>query len=156
MTFNEVKGDLFDAESCYALCHCISSDIKMGAGVAKLFNNIGVKHELERYSAINKKGIVWYGKGYAIFTNCGRECDRFPNGVFNLVTKQHYYDKPTYETIRDALLDVKYIMIQYHNTTKLAMPRIGCGLDKLQWVFVKEIIKDVFKDTDVDILVFAI
>lgn len=156
MTFNEVKGDLFTAPPEYTLCHCISSDIKMSAGIAKSFSNIGVKHELELYNVINiNKGIVWYGKGYAIWTNCGRECDRFPNGVFNLVTKQRYYDKPTYETIRDALLDVKYIMIQCHNT-KLTMPRIGCGLDKLQWVFVKEIIQDVFKDTDVDILVFAI
>jgi hypothetical protein len=33
------------------------------------------------------------------------------------------------------------------------MPIIGCGLDRLQWDKVSEIIKDVFKDTDIEILV---
>lgn len=36
---------------------------------------------------------------------------------------------------------------------KLAMPRIGCGLDRLQWVKVKEIIEEVFANTNVEILV---
>lgn len=36
---------------------------------------------------------------------------------------------------------------------KLAMPRIGCGLDKLEWSKVKAIIEEVFADTDVEILV---
>jgi len=36
---------------------------------------------------------------------------------------------------------------------KLAMPRIGCGLDKLQWSMVREIIIDIFKDTDCKIVV---
>lgn len=33
------------------------------------------------------------------------------------------------------------------------MPRIGCELDKLNWDKVKEIIQEVFVDTDVEILV---
>ena len=36
---------------------------------------------------------------------------------------------------------------------KLAMPVIGCGLDKLEWSRVSEIIKLVFEKTDIDILV---
>ena len=37
--------------------------------------------------------------------------------------------------------------------TKLAMPLIGCGLDKLEWNRVKDVIEDVFDDTDVEILI---
>ena len=33
------------------------------------------------------------------------------------------------------------------------MPRIGCGLDGLDWGIVKAIIKDVFEDTDIEILI---
>lgn len=33
------------------------------------------------------------------------------------------------------------------------MPKIGCGLDKLEWDKVEEIIKETFKDCDIDILV---
>lgn len=36
---------------------------------------------------------------------------------------------------------------------KLAMPRIGCGLDRLEWAKVKKIIKATFANTDVEILV---
>ncbi|WP_374017833.1 hypothetical protein ABU162_27665 [Paenibacillus thiaminolyticus] len=37
--------------------------------------------------------------------------------------------------------------------TALAMPQIGYGLDKLQWGKVREIIKEVFADTDIEIVV---
>jgi hypothetical protein len=37
--------------------------------------------------------------------------------------------------------------------TKLAMPLIGCGLDKLEWANVKDIIEDVFNDMNIEILV---
>ncbi|WP_435171849.1 hypothetical protein [Paenibacillus glycanilyticus] len=37
--------------------------------------------------------------------------------------------------------------------TKLAMPQIGCGLDKLQWGKVREIITEVFEHTEVEIIV---
>ena len=36
---------------------------------------------------------------------------------------------------------------------KIAMPKIGSGLDRLNWQDVEQIIKDVFADTDVEILV---
>ena len=36
---------------------------------------------------------------------------------------------------------------------KVAMPLIGCGLDKLKWEQVSAIIREVFADTDMDILV---
>jgi len=40
-----------------------------------------------------------------------------------------------------------------NNIKKIAMPVIGCGLDRLNWNDVSEQIKDVFADMDVEILV---
>lgn len=37
--------------------------------------------------------------------------------------------------------------------SKLAMPKIGCGLDKLNWEDVKQQIMRCFQDTDIEILV---
>ena len=37
--------------------------------------------------------------------------------------------------------------------SKLALPKIGCSLDRGKWAEVSEIIKDVFKDTDFEIVV---
>ena len=36
---------------------------------------------------------------------------------------------------------------------KISMPKIGCGLDGLQYDKVEKIIKEVFKDTNIEILV---
>ena len=35
----------------------------------------------------------------------------------------------------------------------IAMPKIGCGLDKLEWSKVKAIIEEVFAGTDIEILI---
>jgi O-acetyl-ADP-ribose deacetylase (regulator of RNase III) len=43
-----------------------------------------------------------------------------------------------------------------NDITKLAMPRIGAGLDKLDWEQVKEVIEDVFEDTDIEITVYVL
>jgi len=72
------------------------------------------------------------------------------NGVFNLVTKHYYYDKPTYRTLRESLVDMKR---KLPNDCNLNMPCIGSGLDKLDWNEVRDIIKEVFSDTDVNITI---
>jgi hypothetical protein len=72
--------------------------------------------------------------------------------VFNLITKERYFHKPTYGSMRNALIDMMAVCC-VNNITKIAMPIIGCGLDRLQWNKVSEIIKDVFKNTDIEILV---
>lgn len=72
--------------------------------------------------------------------------------VFNLVTKQKYWQKPTYATLRGALVDMRNQAVDME-VKKIAMPRIGCGLDKLNWEKVMKIINDVFVDTDIDIVI---
>ena len=42
---------------------------------------------------------------------------------------------------------------EYLAISKLEMPLIGCGLDRLDWLKVKDIIKTVFEKTDIEILV---
>lgn len=141
MTFTEEKGDLFAAEilSNYALCHCISSDFALGAGIAKEFAKMGVKKALcENYTK------QWQGRGYCLLT----ETDGVT--VANLVTKERYFHKPTLETLRQALENLRKQALEM-KLTKIAMPKIGCGLDKLDWEDVREIIKGVFDDTEIEL-----
>lgn len=35
----------------------------------------------------------------------------------------------------------------------LAMPKIGCGLDRLEWADVRDIIKEVFGGMDIEVIV---
>ena len=143
MTFCEEQGDLFAEEILreYLLCHCISSDFALGAGIAKIFAKMGVKKKLaERYKKL------WQGRGYCLFTEVGGVL------VANLVAKERYFHKPTLETLRQALEDLREQVLD-RELKKLAMPKIGCGLDKLEWNNVSGIIKEIFKDTEIEILV---
>lgn len=142
MEFIEMKKDLFSVDESYALVHCISSDFALGKGIAVKFRDMGVKKALEKMY----KPLWWSGFGSCLVVDVQ---DRI---VFNLVTKEHYYDKPTYQTIRGALLELK-VDARNEGVTKLAMPLIGCGLDKLEWSKVSEIIKEIFDDTDIEILI---
>ena len=138
MTINIEKRDLFTMPQGYYLAHCISADFALGAGIAKTFDEV-------------------YNMRFKLFRNYDnyeyKGGDALPvDNVFNLVTKQKCWHKPTYESLREALVMMRECL-DFLGVTKLAIPMLGCGLDKLQWVQVEDIIKDVFADTDVDIVV---
>ena len=143
MLYSEVNGDLFSAGNEYFLVHCISSDFAMGAGIAKEFTTRGVKRYLQENYLPS-----WNGVGYAILAPLlGFQ------GVYNLVTKGQYWHKPTIDTLYQAL----YYMKQYvKKGDKLAMPKIGCGLDRLSWCDVKACIDELFGEMDIEIKVFSL
>lgn len=83
------------------------------------------------------------------------------DNVLNLVTKSKYWQKPAYDSLRESLEYLHSIIVyptKYPNgvicVKTLVMPRIGCGLDKLQWKNVKKMIKEIFEDTDITIEVY--
>ena len=73
--------------------------------------------------------------------------------IYYLVTKPRYFHKPTYKTLRSSLQLMKE-HCQQNDVTDVAMPRIGCGLDKLQWKEVSQILKDIFSDTNMTLTVY--
>ena len=74
------------------------------------------------------------------------------NRVFNLVTKAKFWQKPTYESLQESLERMREQIVSM-GITKLAMPKIGCGLDRLVWSKVYQIICDVFNDVDIEIVI---
>lgn len=139
--------NLFGSAAKCALVHCISSDFVMGAGIAKQFALAGVKKEL-----LSTYPQVWEGRGYCLHSSAGTKNADFPNGVFNLITKQYYYCKPTYDTMQQALDSMKKQCAEL-NIEMLAMPMIGCGLDRLDWARVSKMVQDTFRDTGIHIYV---
>ena len=142
MNIKEVQQDLFTVPQGYYLAHCISGDYALGAGIAKAFDaNYNMRFKLHRDFAIPE------GEKFA---NVGRAL--LVDNVFNLVTKQRCFHKPTYDTLYQTLEDMRE-QCENFNIDKLAMPLIGCGLDQLEWDKVKDVIEDVFGDTDIEILI---
>lgn len=135
----EEKCDLFSKKDEYWLAHCISADFALGKGIALQFNeHFNMKNKL-----LNEFAFKWDNEGYCLIAK--------NTPVFNLVTKKRCWNKPTYDTLRQALVSMKEKMIEL-NVKKVAMPFIGCGLDKLEWDKVKMTIEEIFDD-DVEIIV---
>lgn len=139
MKYLEIRDDLFKYDKEYYLVHCISRDFALGAGIAKEFD--------KRYSMREK---LFLSYRYPKYQSCGNVI--LIDTVFNLVTKNKYWHKPTLESLTSTLYDMKKLC-EKNGVSKLAMPKIGCGLDKLNWEDVKQQIMCCFQDTDIEILV---
>lgn len=138
MTIKKVKQDILALDrNEYFIAHCISGDFTLGAGLAKKINE---KFDMSR--KLSEKFTFKPGQRVALYVD----------GFFNLVTKDSYKDKATYEGLRECLLDMK-INLYYFGAKKLAIPRLGCGKDKLEWNVVEAIINECFDNMDIDIYV---
>lgn len=137
MRFEEIEGDLFALPDDYVLAHCISADAKMGKGIAAEFVR---RFDLE---PLKKRAA---GEPLKIGA-CYRE-----GRVMNLVTKAKYFNKPTYGSLTQAVRSLREAC-ESEAAAKLAMPRIGSGLDRLRWEKVREIVKKEFADTEIEIVV---
>lgn len=135
MILKEEKRDLFSVDKKYYLAHCISSDYALGAGIAVEFNK---RYNMQ--SKLKKIGSNIYPDVIKI------------DNVFNLVTKHKYYNKPTYTDFERTIIRLKYLLKEL-DIKYLAIPKLGCGLDKLVWESVKDILYKHFEDLDIEVLV---
>lgn len=138
MTITIEKRDLFTMPQGYYLAHCINAAFELGAGIAKTFDSV---YNM-RFKLL---------KNFPNYEYCGGDSILIDN-VFNLVTKQKRWHQPTYKSVREALEMMKEEM-DFLSVTKLAMPRIASGLDRLEWSKVYDIICEVFEDADVEIVI---
>ncbi|XP_078663241.1 ADP-ribose glycohydrolase OARD1-like [Branchiostoma floridae x Branchiostoma belcheri] len=137
----QVRGDLFSCPETDSLVHCISQDCHMGKGIAVIFKKkFGRVEELKRQG--QKPG------GVAVLKTEQRY-------VYYLVTKEKYWQKPTYRSLESSLQAMR-AHCEQHQVSRLAMPRIGCGLDRLQWDRVSQMLQSIFSDTDITITVYTI
>lgn len=140
----ELKGDLFKhaKNAGSSLGHCVSKDLKMGAGIAKLFR--------EKYGNVDilKKQNKQIGEVAVL-----EKDDTF---IYYLITKEKYWYKPTLETLEMSLVSMREHFIK-NRTEKMKneiyLPLLGCGLDKLSWSDVKVLLNKTFSDTDIQLYV---
>lgn len=159
----------------FYLVHCVSGDNAQGAGFAKVLNDryhfrdslcadlaesfpgFGTdkwhfhKSSGEFYRIpLNPNYTLGEAQRMKFEANIGHiyATDRCPH-ILGLVTKEHYYDKPSLDDMRKAIWNLRTKLettawLDGDNPllTEIMMPHIGCGLDKLKWDDVKEIIFD--------------
>lgn len=136
MIYKELKRNLFEMNKEYHLAHCIASDLKMTAGIAVQFQK-----------KFNVRGKILKTKEQLSHPTCiltGR--------VFNLITKKKSGGKPTLQSLKKSIQKMRDIATE-KKIKKIAMPKIGCGLDKLNWIEVRSILKETFTNTNIELVV---
>lgn len=118
------------------LVHCISADYALGAGIAK--------QVVKKYNILSDLRSV----GTGVYPDCIKT-----GNIINMVTKKYCWMKPTYETFVGALLKVKDICKE-NNINHVVMPRIGCGLDRLNWNQCREYIENYLVREGIDVDVY--
>ncbi len=134
-------GDvLHPREGGITVAHCISEDLKLGAGVAlkvrKKYPSI-IKHLRETKKTVGEVCMVKYKEDY----------------IFNLITKKRFFEKPTYFNIFICLQNLRKLLLNLELNT-IRIPLIGCGLDKKKWLVVKYMISFIFKDSKLKVITY--
>ncbi|XP_053099981.1 ADP-ribose glycohydrolase OARD1 isoform X2 [Hemicordylus capensis] len=113
----------------------------MGAGVAAIFKKRfgGVQELLNQKKKTGEAAVLKRENRY----------------VYYLITKPKYFHKPTYDNLHKSLEAMKFHGLK-NDVTHISMPKIGCGLDRLDWSKVSAILEEVFQDTDVKITVYTL
>merc|ERR1719295_1017237 len=139
--YEVIKGDLFTSPQSVSLCHCVSRCLGMGKGIAVLF-----KRKFKGVDTLRKQNVQVGGVGVLPRQN------RY---VYYLITKERYFHKPTYDTLTASLETMRNHAV-VNEVKHIAMPKIGCGLDRLQWNRVESIIKRVFRGTNIRVSVYEL
>lgn len=139
MEYKLIQDDVFNHKDCY-YAHCISRDYALGAGIAVEFD--------KRYDMRNRLLKLAEEKPETL----DEKCIEVEN-VFNLITKEKYWEKPSYNSLEESLLEMKEKLSKNKNKKKLVIPKIGCGLDRLSWDKVEPMVQELFKDLDIEIVV---
>lgn len=141
--------DLFEFPKNWMLVQCVSADLEMGAGIATEFNRrYDVKNRAKAMfpnGFQNKLGNIG---GFFLPARNAMEPD-----IYCLVTKEKYFEKPTYRTMQLALkqMCIDHILTGVAKYGLIAMPAIGCGLDQLNINRVIQQLVDIFLTTNVQI-----
>ena len=138
----EHNGDLFNCPHHMSLGHAVSGDFSMHRGLAREFR--------ARYENVDFLKAQRMPVG---------TCAVLPlenRYIFYLVTKSRFYNKPTYNSVRDAFQYLKHLLDELE-LTQIALPGyVCCGLDKLNWTRIKQILREVFAGSGIVVHIFHI
>ena len=75
--------------------------------------------------------------------------------IYNLVTKEKYSDKPDLQTLSTTLQNMQAHAIM-HGVSTIAIPKIGCDLDQMNWQDVVKLLRDIVAYSDIQIVVYSL
>ena len=134
------EGDFFESPDSLVLC--VSADMRVATAPMKSFVK-KFSHLPPLAESVNRVG------GFLVYQDV--EKGRY---VYILITKHCKGEVAKYDVLKESLLRVKE-HASSHGISKLAMPRIGCVDDELEWVNVAICLEVVFQDSYFTISVYT-
>lgn len=142
------QGNLLVADA-EAIVNTVNTVGVMGKGIALMFKERFPKN-MQEYTKACKAKQVQTGKMFV--TETGELMG--PKWIINFPTKQHWRANSKMEWITSGLEDLKHFIIE-HNVKSIALPPLGAGNGKLDWLDVKPKIEQALSDLEgVDIFIY--
>ena len=124
--------------------HCISADAQMSKGFAQFLSG-----RVPRLRRTCGRANLFKDQVFPFWDSSSRRY------IFNLVTKEKYSDKPDLQTLATTLQSMQSHSTM-HGVSTIAIPKIGCGLDQMNWQDVVKLLRDIFAYSDVQIVVYSL
>ena len=124
--------------------HCISADARMSKGFADflLYRILGLRSTC-------RKAKLLTGRVFPFWDSTGKRY------IYNLVTKERFCDKPSLSALSKTLEAMKS-HASMNGVSTIAIPKLGCGLDQMNWQEVAKLLRDIFAYADVQLVVHTL
>ena len=128
----------------HSIGHCISADAKMSKGFADVLSQriSGLQDTCRQAKLLSRQTFPFWD----------RSGNRY---IYNLVTKTKFSEKLNLTTLSLTLEELKSYARLYGIST-IAIPKIGCGLDEMNWQEVVKLLKDFFAYSNIRIVVYTL
>ena len=116
----------------HSIGHCISADAKMRKGFADFLSQriSGLRDTCRQAKLLSRQTFPSWDRAGNLY-------------IYNLVTKTKFSEKPNLTTLSLTLEEMKSHARLYGIST-IAIPKIGCGLDQMNWQEVVKLLRDIF------------
>ena len=124
--------------------YCISADARMSEGFADFLS-----HRISGLRSTCRKARLFMGQVYPFWDSTAKRY------ICNLVTKERFCDKLSLSTLSKTLEAMK-IHASMNGVSTIAIPKLGCGLDELNWQEFVRLLQDILTYGDVQLVVYTL
>ena len=116
--------------------NCIYADAQMSKGFAQFLSE-----RVPRLKRTCRRANLLKDQVFPFWDSSSRRY------IYNLVTKEKYSDKPDLQNL--ATLQTMQSHATMHGVSTIAIPKIGCGLDQMNWQDVVKLLRDIFANSEI-------
>ena len=124
--------------------HCVSADAQMSKGFAQFLSErvLRLRRTCRRANRLKDQVFPFWDSSSRRYN-------------YNLVTKESYSDKPELQTLATTLQKMQ-AHATMHGVSTIAIPKIVCGLDQMNWQDVVKLFRNNFACSEIKIVVYSL